>query len=146
MTGPFAAKLAPQIAAIDPWHRLGIQSAIINKMLSRSSPEHLRRAITMKDQPIGAIVVHLDWLLGPYLKHLSILPTAQGQGAGTAALHWLVTLARERQQPNLWLCVSGFNHEAQQFYQKNSFEIVGTIDDLVKTGETEILMRRRLDN
>ena len=45
---------------------------------------------------------------------------------------------------NLWLCVSGFNTDAQRLYRAHGFERVATLDGLVREGDDELLMRKRL--
>jgi [ribosomal protein S18]-alanine N-acetyltransferase len=145
MTAKFADRLAPDIAVSDPWHRLGIEQASIAKMLTADQPDQMQRAITRNGEPIGAIVIQLNWLLGPYLKHLSIREDARSSGSGTVAVNWLVDFAQLHSQRNIWLCVSQFNERAQHFYSKNGFEITAVLDDLIVGGENEILMRRRLN-
>lgn len=114
------------------------------KMLASEDPAELRMAITIGSDAVGALVVRQDWLLGPYLRHLSIAQSARGQGLGAFALLWLENYARDRNQRNIWLCVSEFNTAARRFYTRHHFETMTTITDLVVTGENEILMRRQL--
>jgi ribosomal protein S18 acetylase RimI-like enzyme len=45
---------------------------------------------------------------------------------------------------NIWACVSGFNTRAQQFYEKHGFERMAVLDDLVRPGFAEVLIRKRL--
>lgn len=144
MTDEHAAQLAPQIATIDPWHRLEISETAIFELLAKPAPDQLRRTILSNGVPVGAIVVRRDWLLGPYLRHLSLIANARGIGLGDTAIEWLVTYTTAEKQRNIWLCVSEFNTPAQRFYIRHGFEAVQTLDDLVKPGENEILMRRRL--
>ena len=45
---------------------------------------------------------------------------------------------------NLWLCVSAFNVAAQRFYARHGFERVATLAGLLRDGDDELLMRKRL--
>ena len=86
MTAEAAGELAGRIIEIDPWRRLSIPADRIRQLLDSGHGSEVR-AIRIGSRPVGAIVVQCDWLLGPYLRHLSVLPDAQAPGAGTRALH-----------------------------------------------------------
>ncbi len=145
MTPEIASGLAEKIAAIDPWHRLAIPPDHLRALFT-ATPASDIRLIARDGQPAGAIVIQPNWLLGPYLKHLSVLPEAQRNGAGAAALAWLEDLARSDHQTNIWLCVSAFNHQAEAFYRRHGFTVAATLPDLVRPGEDEVLMRRQLND
>jgi ribosomal protein S18 acetylase RimI-like enzyme len=40
--------------------------------------------------------------------------------------------------------VSGFNVEAQSFYRAHGYERVATLDGLMRDGDDELLMRKRI--
>ena len=80
---------------------------------------------------------------GPYLQMLAILPAHQNQGIGSRILGWFEEEAREHFR-NLWLCVSGFNFDAQRFYQAHGYALVATLDGLMRDGDAELLMRKRI--
>ena len=144
MTAEAADELAGRIAEIDPWRRLAIPADRIRRLLEAGHGLEIR-AIRIGNRPAGAIVVQRDWLLGPYLRHLSVLPEAQARGAGTRALAWLEGIARRDRQSNIWLCVSAFNSQALAFYARHGFVEAANLPDLVRPDEDEILMRRRLE-
>jgi len=47
-----------------------------------------------------------------------------------------------RQSPNVFLCVSSFNHRAQTFYERLGYQRVGELPDFLVQGQAEILMRK----
>lgn len=143
MTAEAAGELAGRIVEIDRWRRLAILVDRIRQLLDSGHGSEVR-AIRIGNRPVGAIVVQCDWLLGPYLRHLSVLPDAQAPGAGTRAPHWLEGIARRDRQSNIWLCVSAFNSLALAFYARHGFVQAANLPELVRPGEDEILMRRRL--
>jgi ribosomal-protein-alanine N-acetyltransferase len=143
MTADHVHHLVPSIAASDPWRRLGIEQTSIARILTAELSDHMQRAITRNGEPIGAIVARSNWLLGPYLKQLSIEEDAHSADAGSFAIDWLVDLAQQNNQLNIWLCVSQFNDRAQRFYSSNGFEVSAVLDDLIVAGENETLTRRR---
>jgi ribosomal protein S18 acetylase RimI-like enzyme len=46
--------------------------------------------------------------------------------------------------PNVFLCVSSFNQEAQRFYARLGYEQVGELKDYVVRGHSEFLMRKTI--
>jgi hypothetical protein len=44
--------------------------------------------------------------------------------------------------PNLFVCVSDFNHSGRRFYARNGYQQVGTIADLLIAGSSELLLRK----
>ena len=93
----------------------------------------------------GAVVIFNPWLAGPYLQLSAVLPAHQKRGIGAQVLTWLEAEARGHFR-NLWLCVSGFNTDAQRLYRQHGFEHVATLDGLVRDGDDELLMRKRLSH
>jgi ribosomal protein S18 acetylase RimI-like enzyme len=49
-----------------------------------------------------------------------------------------------REKPNVFLCVSDFNHEAQRFYASLGYSVVGVLDDYLVSGLGEVLMRKTI--
>ena len=133
MTAEAADELAGRIAEIDPWRRLAIPADRIRRLLEAGHGLEIR-AIRIGNRPVGAIVAQRNWLLGPYLRHLSVLPEAQARGAGTRALAWLEGIARRDRQSNIWLCVSAFNGQALAFYARHGFVQAANLPDLVRPG------------
>ena len=85
-----------------------------------------------------------DRLRGPYLQFLGVLPTFQRLGLGRAMLTWFEKEARARGERNLWVATSDFNQNALRFYEHQGFEHAAVLDDLVRDGISEILLRKRL--
>lgn len=94
-------------------------------------------------ETLGLATIRYPWLRGAYIELFAVLPAAQGQGVGEALLGRVEASYRGR-TGNLWLLVSAFNARAQRFYECHGFAPIGTIADLVVSGEDEILMRKRL--
>jgi len=46
--------------------------------------------------------------------------------------------------PNVFICVSSFNQNAQAFYKKLEYVIVGGLKDYIVSGHSEILLRKTI--
>ena len=69
------------------------------------------------------------------------MPERRKQGIGSK----LMAFAEERifrEAPNVFLCVSSFNKEAQRFYIRLGYEQIGELKDYVVKGHSELLMRK----
>jgi ribosomal protein S18 acetylase RimI-like enzyme len=137
-----AARLGGQLAAMDPWQRLGYAADRLQGYLAADSPALARYRIDVEGMLAGAMTVRWPWLHGPYLELLAVLPEAQGRGLGGALLDWLA--AQAGSSGNLWIVVSAFNTGARRFYARHGFVEVGTVPGLVRDGFDEILLRRAL--
>jgi len=49
-----------------------------------------------------------------------------------------------RETPNVFICVSDFNQEAQGFYAKMGYERVGELRDFIVAGHAEFLLRKSI--
>ena len=53
--------------------------------------------------------LRLNWMRGPYVQFLAVLPPFQCQGLGTALLAWVEAQARAEGERNLWIAASEIN-------------------------------------
>ena len=133
--------LAPALAVMDPWRRLGFTAVGLAAYLGREDAALTRMVIELDGRPAAALALRRPWLRGPYVELLAVLPVAQGRGLGRALVNW----AAAQGGGNLWACVSAFNEPARAFYARAGFVEVAALSDLVAEGADEILLRRRLD-
>jgi ribosomal protein S18 acetylase RimI-like enzyme len=143
MTAKGAQLLGPGAAAIGPWAHYCFDGAKLAEALARVGDSAMRYQLECGGEIAGAVVIVCPWLSGPYLQMLAILPAHQKQGIGAAILGWFESEARGHFR-NVWLCVSGFNVEAQSFYRAHGYERVATLDGLMRDGDDELLMRKRI--
>jgi diamine N-acetyltransferase len=135
--------LGPATAAFGPWAHYGFDGRNIAAAFKSRTEGIYRFQLECNDELAGAIVVVCPWLAGPYLQMLAILPAHQNLGIGARVLAWYEDEARA-QFRNVWLCVSGFNVPAQRFYQAHGYTLAATLDGLMRDGDDELLMRKRL--
>ena len=138
-----ADRLGPATAAIGPWAHYGFDGHKLSAGFKRTEEGIHRFQVECGGELAGAIIVVCPWLAGPYLQMLAILPSHQNLGIGARILAWYEGEARAEFR-NIWLCVSGFNVDAQRFYIAHGFRQVATLEGLVRDGDAELLMRKRL--
>lgn len=134
----------PAIACMDPWRRLGSSVEQMTGFLAGHDGNRRGFSMWCGGDRAGVVVVRFPWLSGPYLNLLAVLPAFQRKGVGRAALAWMEAEALAAAARNCFLSVSAFNTAAQAFYRRNGYSEAALLDHLIKDGEDEILMRKRL--
>ena len=145
ITAARASAVAAEAAQIDPWARHNSPASALRSYLTTVETDAPRFAILADNQLAGAMGVRKNWLRGPYLQFLVVLPAFQGTGVGRTALAWLEGEARAVGAQNLWVAASDFNTRAIAFYEAHGFQPVANLDDLVSVGMSEVLFRKRLE-
>ncbi len=138
-----AAIVGPLLAAIDPWRRLGFTAGDMTRYLVRDDAGLDRFLISVDGAPAGALCLRFPWLRGAYIELVGLAPRVRGAGVGAAILAWMTDEIADR-AGNLWATVSAFNAGARRFYAAHGFAEVATLSDLVRGGEDDILVRKRL--
>lgn len=127
------------MAASEPWRTLGLSAEHVLERLT--DPTREVHVAVAGDQLAGVLVLHLAGALNGYIQTIAVHPDWRGRGLGTQ----LMRFAEERifcQSPNVFLCVSAFNHRAQAFYQRLGYHRVGELPDFLVPGHAEILLRK----
>jgi [ribosomal protein S18]-alanine N-acetyltransferase len=91
----------------------------------------------------GFLILCLTGAFVGYIQTICIDPGCRGQGLGTR----LLAFAEERilsQFPNVFMCVSSFNHDARRLYERLGYRVVGELSDYIVAGHSEILLRKTL--
>ena len=139
-----ANTLGQALAAIDPWARYPIGSEVLTAYLGCKEGSAPRYLIRVDRTVAGAIGIRENWMRGPYLQFLGLLPQYQRDGIGRLVLAWFEGTARERGDGNLWVAASDFNTAAVRFYERHGFVRAALLDDLISDGKCEVLLRKKL--
>jgi len=126
---------------LEPWRRLRYTAADWEKLFAM--PLQGREAFVLEaDGGLAGIgVLRRTFLVGDYLELLAVAAPAQGKGHGRSLLAHVEGVAFRRAK-NLFVCVSDFNQQGRRFYERNGYQPVGPIPDLLVQGSSEILMRK----
>jgi ribosomal protein S18 acetylase RimI-like enzyme len=138
-----AQNLAAALVTMDPWRTLEYQADSLAAYLSRPDPTLLRFIIRFSGHPAGVLCLRYPWLKGVYLELLALFPPHQGLGLGREIMSWTEEKVRPHAK-NFWVMVSSFNHRAQHFYQSLGFAQVACLQNLIKEGYDELLLRKKL--
>jgi len=132
----FCAKM---MSASDPWVTLGMNYGQCLKAFDGSS----REVYLLKNETeiMGFVIIQPQGTFRGYIQTIAINATYRGSGYGTRLLQFCEDRILAY-SPNIFICVSSFNHGAIQLYTKFGFELVGELKDFVKKGFTELLLRK----
>lgn len=136
--------LGRAFAAMDPWLTYTYDPTQLARYFATVEPDAPRLAVRLGDDLAGVVVIRANWLRGPYLQFLGVLPAFQGRGIGSAVVAWLVAEAGATGASNVFVCVSDFNAGARRLYGAHGFAEAGQLADFIAPGHTELLLRRPL--
>jgi len=134
----WAAKV---MAESEPWATLGTGYERSLNLLSNATRE--RYLARVAGEPAGFLMISMQGAFVGYIQLLGVAPEFRGRGVGKA----LIEFAEQRifrETPNVFICVSDFNREAQGFYTKMGYQRIGELKDFIIPGHAEILLRKTI--
>ena len=95
------------------------------------------------DVIVGFIILNMQGAFIGYIQTVCVSPERRRQGVGRKLLEF----AEERilgETPNVFMCVSSFNENAQRVYRRLGYEVVGELQDYIISGHSETLLRKTI--
>ena len=89
----------------------------------------------------GFSIVQLKGAFVGYIKTIAIKPAWRNKGLGRKFISYLEEEIFKL-SPNVFLCVSSFNKNAERLYKRLGYKQVGELKDYIMTGYSEILLRK----
>jgi ribosomal-protein-alanine N-acetyltransferase len=136
-----AEQCARVMCASEPWITLRRSHEESLKMLSDPSREiYLAR---VRGQIAGFMILNMKGAFVGYIQTVCIFPEWRNTGIGTE----LIAFAEERifrDSPNVFMCVSSFNRNAERLYERLGYQVVGEFKDYIVPGHSEILLRKTI--
>jgi ribosomal protein S18 acetylase RimI-like enzyme len=132
---------AATMSASEPWLTLATGYERSLKLLRSETRE--RYLATASGAPAGFLVISMQGAFVGYIQLVGVAPEFRAKGVGAA----LIGFAEQRifrETPNVFICVSDFNTEAQGFYAKLGYRRVGELKDFIIAGHSEILLRKTI--
>ncbi len=135
--------LAKIISSSAAWTCYGIDYNIALSLLERMNDSIY--VAELNGQVAGFITFRTEGVgnIGAYIRMLAVESAFRGKKIGAQLIDYVGQIAA-RNFPNLFLICSIDNVRAQIFYERNAFEQVGIIKDLVVINHDEIFYRKCL--
>jgi ribosomal protein S18 acetylase RimI-like enzyme len=127
------------MTASDPWVTLGRSYETSLDIIQ--DPD--REVYLARDETglAGFLILCMTGPFVGYIQTVCIDPGRRGQGLGSR----LVEFAEQRilmESPNVFMCVSSFNHDARRLYERLGYKVIGELADYIVPGHSEILLRK----
>lgn len=89
----------------------------------------------------GFVVIQTTGTFKGYVQTICVSEDFRGKGIGKKLLQFCENTILQY-SPNIFICVSSFNKGATKLYYDFGFKFVGELDNFVKEGFTELLLRK----
>ncbi len=130
---------AKMMVKSEPWITLGIDLA---RCRSAFDGECKEVYVLKEDEALaGFVILQVCGSFKGYIQTLCIDESWRGRGLGTKLLEFCEKRILKI-SPNIFICVSSFNSNAIKLYERFGFKLVGELQDFVKTGYSELLLRK----
>lgn len=133
------AVCARMMAATDPWITLGLGYDDCLKAFDGAYKEVF--VLKKGGDIIGFVIMQTQGTFKGYIQTICTDAAHRGAGYGTRILQFCEERILQY-SPNIFICVSSFNHGALQLYTKFGFELAGELKDFIKKGFNELLLRK----
>ncbi|WP_435353872.1 GNAT family N-acetyltransferase [Emticicia sp. SJ17W-69] len=135
------AKCAKMMTETDPWITLDLDYyQCLNAFEGQCKEVYL---LKLGEEVAGFVILQMCGTFKGYIQTLCINQTHRGKGFGSILLNFCEEKILKF-SPNIFICVSSFNVRAIKLYHKFGFKTVGNLDNFVKDGFTEILLRKTI--
>jgi ribosomal protein S18 acetylase RimI-like enzyme len=138
-TNSEAESCAHLMAGSEPWLTLGRTYEASLRLLQ----DPTREVYVARDGAglAGFLILCMTGAFVGFIQTVLVHPTRRGQGIGSLLLEF----AEQRilqQSPNVFMCVSSFNHGARRLYERMGYKVIGELSDYIVEGHAEILLRK----
>ena len=123
----------------EPWITLRMTRKYIKNFLIDPVSESYVQMVN--NEVSGVVIIQMQGPFPGYIKVIAIAPNWRGKGYGRQLLEFSEERIY-RDYPNVFLCVSSFNHNAQDFYRKMGYDQVGVLKDYLIEGQSENILRK----
>jgi ribosomal protein S18 acetylase RimI-like enzyme len=123
----------------EPWTTLG--RTYQTSLAIIQDPTRETYVLREGEEVVGFLIICMTGAFVGYIQTICIHPDHRGRGFGSR----LVELAEQRilkEVPNVFMCVSSFNHGARRLYERLGYGVVGELTDYIVAGHSEILLRK----
>jgi ribosomal-protein-alanine N-acetyltransferase len=130
---------ATMMSKSDPWITLEMDYDQCLKAFEGPSKEVF--LIERNNELLGFVIIQTGGSFKGYIQTICIHDAYRGMGLGRKLLQFCEDRILKI-SPNIFICVSSFNVGAIKLYYEFGFKLVGELEDFVKKGFTELLLRK----
>ena len=136
-----AEACARLMASSEPWVALGRTYETSLTIIQ----DPTREVFTVRDHAglAGFLILCMTGAFVGYIQTVCIDPSRRGQGLGSKLVEFAEQQILSR-FPNVFMCVSSFNHDARRLYERLGYQVVGELTDYIVSGHSEILLRKTI--
>jgi ribosomal-protein-alanine N-acetyltransferase len=135
----YIAICALMMSKTDPWITLGMKYDQCLKAFEGNCKEIY--VIKYRKEIAGFVILQVCGTFSGYIQTICVGEDYRGKGFGTKLLQFCESRILKF-SPNVFICVSSFNKGAMKLYYNFGFKLVGELDNFVKEGFTELLLRK----
>ena len=95
------------------------------------------------DEIVGFIILNMQGAFIGFIQTVCVSPEWRGGGIGSKLLDFVEGRILS-ETPNVFMCVSSFNRDAQRLYRRHGYEVVGELKDYIVSGHSETLLRKTI--
>ena len=130
---------AEMMSKTDPWITLGMD---YDQCLVAFEGNYKEIYVIEEGAVIaGFVILQVAGTFSGYIQTICIDSGFRGKGLGKKLLQFCEERILQF-SPNIFICVSSFNNGAKKLYYELGFKLVGELDNFVKEGFTELLLRK----
>ena len=130
---------ALMMANSDPWITLEMDFNLCKQAFTGVSKEVY--SIKQNAEIAGFVILQMEGTFKGYIQTICIGEGYRGKGLGKKLLNFCEEHILKI-SPNIFICVSSFNTDALRLYTNFGFKIIGELNDFIKEGFTELLLRK----
>lgn len=132
---------ALMMCSTDPWITLGMNYEQCLKAFEGSCKEIY--TISVQNEIAGFVIIQTGGTFSGYIQTICIGEGWRGRGLGRKLLLFCEKRIHEF-SPNVFICVSSFNEGAKKLYLDFGFKFIGELENFVKQGYSELLLRKTI--
>ncbi len=136
-----ARECARLMSTSEPWITLRRDYDLCLRILT--DPAREVYVALLEKELVGFIILIMRGAFVGFIQTVAVKPEWRSRGIGTGLLRF----AEKRifkDMANVFMCVSSFNHKAQELYKRLGYQTIGELKDFIVPGHSEILLRKTI--
>jgi ribosomal protein S18 acetylase RimI-like enzyme len=136
-----AETCARMMSTTEPW--ITLRRSYEDSLGQLTDPLKESYVAASQDVLVGFTILNMKGAFVGYIQTVCVAPEWRNQGIGSR----LIDFAEKRifdEAPNVFMCVSSFNTNARELYERLGYAVVGELEDYIVAGQSEILMRKTI--